>query len=121
MRQPALLLIGIACVGPASVVAQPNPDAAKQELVRQIQPHIPANWSFRAAWRDSTLVGYVSPPTQEAFDLLYDVNRQKQVLDDLCASLTPAVWELIAADESIALEPVIGGKTGNVRIECERQ
>jgi len=121
MRQPALLLIGIACVAPVSVVAQPNPDAAKQELVRQIQPHIPSNWSFRAAWRESTLVGYVSPPTQEAFDLLYDVNRQKQVLDDLCARLTPAVWELIAADESIALEPVIGGKTGNVRIECERQ
>ena len=120
MRQPALLLIGIACVAPVSVVAQPNPDAAKQELVRQIQPHIPANWSFRAAWRESTLVGYVSPPTQEAFDLLYDVNRQKQVLDDLCARLTPALWELISADESIALEPVIGGKTGNARIECER-
>ena len=120
MRRLAITLAALAAGAPIPGGAQPQAADAKQELVRQIEPHIPSNWSFRAAWRDSTLVGYVSPPTQEAFDLLYDVNRQKQVLDDLCARLTPAVWELIAPDESIALEPVIGGKSGDARIECAK-
>jgi hypothetical protein len=120
VRREAILLIAIAGIAPHTAAAQAQPDAAKAELVRQIEPHLPSNWSFRATWRDAKLVGYVSPTTQEAFDLLYEPERQKQVLSDLCEKLTPAVWELVGADASIALEPVIGGKSADVRLDCKR-
>src|SRR5262245_63107358 len=63
------------------------------EVESSIKGTVPSDWWLHASWRDQTLVVFVSPPTQESFDLWYDTPRQKETLENLCkggAGRTPA-------------------------------
>ena len=39
------------------------------EVENSLKGTVPSNWWLHASWRDQTLVVFVSPPTQESFDL----------------------------------------------------
>ena len=55
---------------------------------------------------------FVSPPTQESFDLWYDTPRQKETLENLCKAIPVAIWNQIPPDQDIAVEQVVGGNGG---------
>ena len=51
------------------------------EVENSLKGTVPSNWWLRASWRDQTLVVFVSPSTQQSFDLWYDTARQKETLE----------------------------------------
>ena len=57
------------------------------EVENSLKGTVPSNWWLHASWRDQTLVVFVSPPTQESFDLWYDTPRQKETLENLCKAI----------------------------------
>jgi hypothetical protein len=65
------------------------------EVENSLKGTAPSNWWLRASWRDQTLVVFVSPPTQESFDLWYDTPRQKETLENLCKAIPVAIWNQI--------------------------
>src|SRR5215831_2508336 len=62
------------------------------EVENSLKETVPSNWWLHASWRDQTLVVFVSPPTQESFDLWYDTPRQKETLENLCKAIPTAIW-----------------------------
>src|SRR6478672_1424783 len=60
------------------------------EVENSLKGTVPSNWWLHASWRDQTLVVFVSPPTQESFDLWYDTPRQKETLENLCKAIHAA-------------------------------
>jgi hypothetical protein len=82
------------------------------EVENSLKGTAPSNWWLRASWRDQTLVVFVSPPTQESFDLWYDTPRQKETLENLCKAIPVAIWNQIQPDQDIAVEQVVGGNGG---------
>jgi hypothetical protein len=82
------------------------------ELEDILKGSVPSNWWLHASWRDQTLVVFVSPPTQESFDLWYDTPRQKETLENLCKSIPTAIWNQVQPDQDIAVEQVVGGNGG---------
>ena len=82
------------------------------EVENSLKGTAPSNWWFYASWRDQTLVVFVSPPTQESFDLWYDTPRQKETLENLCKAIPVAIWNQIPPDQDIAVEQVVGGNGG---------
>jgi hypothetical protein len=82
------------------------------EVENSLKGTVPSNWWLHASWRDQTLVVFVSPPTQESFDLWYDTPRQKETLENLCKAIPVAIWNQIPPDQDIAVEQVVGGNGG---------
>jgi hypothetical protein len=76
----------------------------------------------RPAWRDQTLVVFVSPSAQESFDLWYDTPRQKAMLEKLCKAIPVAIWSQIKADQDIAVEQIVGGNggKGSFQFSCRK-
>ena len=62
------------------------------EVEKSLKGIVPSNWWLHSSWRDQTLVVFVSPPTQESFDLWYDTPRQKALLDGLGPSRRGWAW-----------------------------
>ena len=60
------------------------------EVENSLKGTVPSNWWLHASWRDQTLVVFVSPPTQESFELWYDTPRQKETLENLCKAIPTA-------------------------------
>jgi hypothetical protein len=71
------------------------------EVENSLKGTVPSNWWLHASWRDQTLVVFVSPPTQESFNLWYDTPRQKETLEDLCKAIPVAIWNEIQPDQDI--------------------
>ena len=92
------------------------------EVESSIKGTVPSNWWLHASWRDQTLVVFVSPPTQEAFDLWYDTPRQKETLENLCKAIPVAIWNQIQPDQDIAVEQVVGGNggKGSFQFSCRK-
>jgi hypothetical protein len=82
------------------------------EVENSLKGTSPSNWWFHASWRDQTLVVFVSPPTQESFDLWYDTPRQRETLENLCKAIPVAIWNQIQLDQDIAVEQIVGGNGG---------
>jgi hypothetical protein len=57
------------------------------EVENSLKQNVPSDWWLRASWRDQTLVVFVSPSTQQSFDLWYDTARQKETLENLCKAI----------------------------------
>jgi integrase len=70
------------------------------EVENSLKGTVPSNWWLHASWRDQTLVVFVSPPTQESFDLWYDTPRQKETLENLCKAIPVAIWNQIPPDQA---------------------
>jgi len=83
---------------------------------------VPSNWWLHASWRDQTLVVFVSPPTQESFNLWYDTPRQKETLENLCKAIPTAIWNRVGPDQDIAFEQVVGGNggKGSFQFSCRK-
>jgi len=83
---------------------------------------VPSNWWLHASWRDQTLVVFVSPPTQESFDLWYDTPRQKETLENLCKAIPSAIWNQVQPGQDIAVEQVVGGNggKGSFQFSCRK-
>ena len=92
------------------------------EVESSIKGTVPSNWWLHASWRDQTLVVFVSPPTQESFDLWYDTPRQKETLENLCKAIPSAIWNQIQPDQDIAVEQVVGGNggKGSFQFSCRK-
>jgi hypothetical protein len=92
------------------------------ELEDILKGSVPSNWWLHASWRDQTLVVFVSPPTQESFDLWYDTPRQKATLENLCKSIPTAIWNQVQPDQDIAVEQVVGGNggKGSFQFSCRK-
>jgi hypothetical protein len=92
------------------------------EVENSLKGTAPSNWWLRASWRDQTLVVFVSPPTQESFDLWYDTPRQKETLENLCKAIPVAIWNQIQPDQDIAVEQVVGGNggKGSFQFSCRK-
>jgi len=83
---------------------------------------VPSNWWLHASWRDQTLVVFVSPLTQESFDLWYDTPRQKETLENLCKAIPTAIWNQVQPGQDIAVEQVVGGNggKGSFQFSCRK-
>ena len=92
------------------------------EVENSLKGTVPSNWWLHASWRDQTLVVFVSPPTQESFDLWYDTPRQTETLENLCKAIPVAIWTQIKSDQDIAVEQVVGGNggKGSFQFSCRK-
>jgi len=92
------------------------------EVENSLRGTVPSNWWLHASWRDQTLVVFVSPPTQESFDLWYDTPRQKEILENLCKAIPAAIWNRVQPDQDIAFEQVVGGNggKGSFQFSCRK-
>lgn len=92
------------------------------EVENSLKGTVPSNWWLRASWRDQTLVVFVSPSTQQSFDLWYDTARQKETLESLCKAIPVTVWSQIKPDQDIAVEQVVGGHggKGSFQFSCRK-
>ena len=72
------------------------------EVENSLRGTVPSNWWLHASWRDQTLVVFVSPPTQESFDLWYNTPRQKETMENLCKAISTAIWNRVPPDQDIA-------------------
>src|SRR5215510_12210495 len=92
------------------------------EVENSLKGTVPSNWWLRASWRDQTLVVFVSPPSQESFDLWYDTPRQKETLENLCKAIPTAIWKQVQPDQDIAVEQVVGGNggKGSFQFSCRK-
>ena len=92
------------------------------EVENSLKETVPSNWWLHASWRDQTLVVFVSPPTQESFDLWYDTPRQKETLENLCKAIPTAIWDQVQPDQDIAVEQVVGGNggKGSFQFSCRK-
>ena len=112
------LLLALTSILLAMIVLAVNTPAIAVDRTFQIEVEnslkgtVPSNWWLHASWRDQTLVVFVSPPTQESFDLWYDTPRQKETLENLCKAIPTAIWNQVQPDQDIAVEQVVGGNGG---------
>jgi hypothetical protein len=92
------------------------------EVENSLKGTVPSNWWLHASWRDQTLVVFVSPPTQESFNLWYDTPRQKETLENLCKAIPVAIWNQVQQDQDIAVEQVVGGNggKGSFQFSCRK-
>jgi hypothetical protein len=92
------------------------------EVEDSLKATVPSNWWLHASWREQTLVVFVSPPTQESFDLWYDTPRQKETLENLCKAIPTAIWNQVQPDQDIAVEQVVGGNggKGSFQFSCRK-
>src|SRR5262245_54724736 len=92
------------------------------EVENSLKETVPSNWWLHASWRDQTLVVFVSPPTQESFDLWYDTPRQKETLENLCKAIPASIWNRVQPDHDHAIEQEVrgnGGK-GSYQFSCRK-
>jgi hypothetical protein len=74
-------------------------------------------------WRDATLLAFITPYLyQEAFDLWYKPEELHADMLALCPVPGDPVWTHLAPEQSIAVEPTVGGKGGDsLRLMCPRK
>ena len=108
-------LIGSCAIAWAStVLAETSPQAAL--LNRELTAKVPQSWQIHVTWRDEVLVAFITPPYQEAFDLWYAPEKPGRC--SVCAPAA-ALWHQLAPNQSIAMQPTVGGKSADsMRVQC---
>ena len=109
----AMLLVGVL---PAYAVDR----TFETEVENSLKGSVPNDWFLRASWRDETLVIFVSPPVPKSFEIWYDAERQKSMMEDLCKAVPQSIWQKIGTAKDIAMEQVVGGNggKGSWRLSC---
>jgi hypothetical protein len=115
--------IVLACIALFTATAAPVQAVDRSfevRLEKSLKNSVPDSWWLRASWREKTLVVFVSPPPAEAFKLWYHEQEQLEVLQQLCREIGAGIWSAMAADQDIAMEPVVGGNggKGSWRLSC---
>ena len=105
----------------ASASATAEQSEAVSALTNEVKAKIPPNWQLHASQRDGFILVSLIPPTQEAFELWYNTDKQTATLQALCPPFDQAVWNLVGPDQDIVLEPTVGGKSvPDVRVSCRK-
>lgn len=114
-------LLSAACLMMAAFPAWAVDRTFETSVENGLKSSVPSNWFLRASWRDKTLVVFVSPPAFESFQIWYDTDRQKSMLEDLCKAVPRNVWDKIGPGQDIAMEQVVGGNggKGSWRLSCK--
>lgn len=100
-----------------ALAGSPPADLLRQETVAKV----PANWQVHVSFRDRTLVIFLMPPYQEAFDLWYEPEKLRAKMLALCPGPADAIWGRLSPGESVAIEPTVGGKSAAaMRLVCRR-
>lgn len=111
MRAPTITIAMLL----ASPALAADPLAAVQAGFRE---RLPANWQAEVGWQGRSLVAAISAPAGDAaFDLLYDPEAGAKRVADLCPPPTDVVWQELAPDQDIVIEPRTG-QQGELRVSC---
>lgn len=111
------LAMGVAAGSAAAQATAPELAAAKGMLQARLRDNLPAGWQVRVSQRDQALVGFITPPTAEAFQVIYEPARQLELVRRLCPPMDEPIWAAIGAGSDIAIQPTVLGKTG-LRTSC---
>lgn len=116
------LLIAMLLVMVASVPAVAVDRSFEMEVENSLKGSVPKDWFLRASWRDESLVVFVSPPVPQSFEIWYDSDRQKTILQDLCQAVPQSIWGKVGEQKDIAMEQVVGGNggKGSWRLSCRQ-
>lgn len=88
---------------------------------QNIEPKLPPRWQMRVSEREKILLVSLMPPFQEAFDLIYDRERQSALLRQLCPRADDEIWTQLGPDRDVVLQPTVGGKTlPELQVSCRR-
>ncbi len=114
------ICLGLAqSLGGICAVAADSP--ARHLLQDELKARTPANWQVHVSDRGDALLAFVTPPYQEAFDLWYEPAALKERMLGLCPAAGDAVWSELPAQQSIVIQPTVGGKSADgVRLICPR-
>ena len=100
------------------LAGSPETDFLKDEIVAKV----PQNWQVHVSMRDQTLVVFLMPPYQEAFNLWYEPEELREKMLALCPGPTDQIWTKLSRDQNIAIEPTVGGKSAEaMRLTCKRE
>jgi hypothetical protein len=82
---------------------------------------LPPNWQLHVSDRGDVLIAFLTPPYQEAFDLLYSPVALESKVLGFCPPSDDMIWEKLRLKQEIVVEPTVGGKSGEaLRIVCRR-
>src|SRR6185437_13393307 len=87
-RLPIIATLLMMIAGPAAAVDR----TFEIEVENSLKSSVPKDWFLRASWRDETLVIFVSPPVPQSFEIWYDSDRQKTILEDVCKVVPQTIW-----------------------------
>lgn len=120
MKLRALCLLAAIALAPGQAAA--FQDDAVKVLNAELKANTPTNWEVRVRWRDGQLLASITPwPYQAAFQLWYDSSKMADILNGLCPKQNEEIWKLLKADQTVVLEPTVGGKSMiEARVACPR-
>jgi hypothetical protein len=94
---------------------------ARRLLQDELKARTPADWQVHVSDRGDTLLAFVTPPYQQAFDLWYEPAQLKEKMLGLCPTAGDAVWSELQPGRSIVIQPTVGGKSADgVQLVCPR-
>jgi hypothetical protein len=113
------------CFGLAQVIWGPGAIAAGAQarnlLQDELKGRVPTNWDVHVSDRGDALLALVAPPYQEAFDLWFEPAQLKEKMLGLCPAADDAVWTALRHQQSIVIQPTVGGKsTDGMQLTCPR-
>jgi len=108
----------VAALGVAPVMAgSPETNLLLEETIAKV----PSEWQVHISPRGNTLVIFLTPPYQEAFNFWYDPQRLQEKMLALCPGPNDEIWAKIPLNQTIAIQPTVGGKsTEAMRLICKR-
>lgn len=114
-----VLTFGLVAALSVAPVLAGSPEASL--LLEETIAKVPSEWQVRISPRGNTLVIFLTPPYQEAFDLWYEPQRLQEKMLALCPGPNDVIWAKIPRDQAIAIEPTVGGKSAEaMRLICKR-
>jgi len=104
---------------PQATSAEQSEDAKR--LQHELAAKVPSTWQIHVTQRDGQLLGFVTPPYQEAFNLWYEPQKLQEKIQSLCPAPQDAIWSQLPAAMQLTLQPTVGGKSADgMRISCSR-
>jgi hypothetical protein len=122
LRKVALIAaaLTVSALTVPAMAAEPSVEAGTY-LEQQILRKVPPNWQVHVSRRGDDLIAFFMPPYQEAFDLWYEPGRLQSKMMALCPSGDDAIWQKLAPEQNIKLEPTVGGKSADaMQLTCPR-
>ncbi len=102
--------------GPA--LADKAPEAQRDAITQFLQGKLPTDWSvIRVVKDENLLITYLTMPVQKAFELAYQPEDTRDILQKLCPPADQPLWSVLGSSD-MALEPVANGK-GFFRVRCK--
>ncbi|HEY0525306.1 MAG TPA: hypothetical protein VGD08_18075 [Stellaceae bacterium] len=102
--------------GPA--LADKAPQEQQDAITHFLKGKLPTDWSVVHIVKDENLlITYLTMPVQKAFELAYQPEDTRDMLQKLCPPSDQPLWSVLGPSD-MALEPVANGK-GFFRVRCK--